>query len=94
MYSFFRRSFFFTHSIEPNETQLNMLHFILAFTVCISTRLGVSPNTKGNKIYNNDINVEGFLRIQKVIKIYNNDINRRLNRYYQQYGISPQGNLT
>ena len=28
-------------SIEPNEMQFIMLHFILAFTVCISTRLGV-----------------------------------------------------
>ena len=30
--------------------QLIMLHFILAFTVCKTTRLGVSPNTKGNTI--------------------------------------------
>ena len=40
---FYDDCFIFTRSIEPNEVQLIMLHFILAFTVCIiSTRIGVS----------------------------------------------------
>ena len=43
--------FIFTSSIEPNEMQLIMLHFILAFTGCKSSRLGVSPNTKSNTKY-------------------------------------------
>ena len=48
---FLRRSFVVLSSIEPNEMQLILLHFILAFTVGKSTRLGVSLNTKGNTKY-------------------------------------------
>ena len=64
--------FTFTNSEDPDE-----MHFIGAFTVCKSTRLGVSSNTKGINYLHFISVTEHITDKQKALKrdcIYNIDM--------------------